>query len=1691
MDYVSEVVWDFLKSSTSTAVTALSSNSTHITPTPTPTTEHATTEHVVHEKHGQQVVIFSLFFFAVSGAFIRHFLKRIPLPYTVILVIYGFAMGAAIQHEDPNDFFRKSVERFTATDGHVILFVFLPPLLFESSFALDQEIFWRVKWQVVLLAGPGLAIATFLTAAMIHPVLKDSGWTFTDALLMGAITAATDPVAVVAMLKELGASKRIGHVIEGESMVNDGTAIVMFNVVIEIVKNAHFLKEQGFWGVAWLFIKMPFGAVILGVAIGFVGIEWIQRVFNDPFVEITVTLTLAYLAFFIAEHVLGLSGVITVVCLGFYINVHRVAISPEVEHFLHEFWSITSFLANTLIFVLIGLAVHSANKEVMLIPQNWFWAIVVYIVVNFARSLMIVALSPILRFQGYGFKIADGILLVWGGLRGAVALVLAIVANQTYKATGNEIVGQQMLFYVSGLVLLTLVVNAPTMPRLIRGLGVDKVSREKFLELQAAATQFVYAGQRKISTLKKSAWFSGTNWDEARSLIPAFDDLPRYDNIRNPNEEFVVARTRFLKAIRRSYHNSHKEGLIGPQALRHLLHSISECVALDLPSSMEWDLLKKRVLQPPDFRRFGLKSIAELINDSSNHFVSRIGKTMLYRSLRDQTDVAYGFAVARNEVAELLPMVSKNPNIVQRLRQDCIAGRRESSQFLKNMITQYGVIVRAVQTSSAARQILYVQRSEIHHLVEEGVLDEDDEVRFLETVETSIKRVLAYNPLMEAPDPETVVAEVSWLAGQKSEAVQAIMGISEHFPARRGVLIGCGEAAFESPKSHLVQIDSKAAPHEEDDIFLVILTEGLVEVLSRDMFTESADQSDAARERAQAMSSTRQSHVSTLGPGTVLGETSLLTGKPDMMVVRSVSDQTTFARISLASLRNTLVNFPEVESGIIQAGAIKIAREVLQFVDPFKHWPRSVLSLWLEEGEVERYDTANSITLTHAAVLLVGQAQRENISGRESAVINGPELLLTGPPEPGREPTYRIAAGSRIFHIKTTSIMDSIMPQFNKSEKSRTGAKSGTKKSKQAEATAQHSFMQELIDLSPDPEPAQPSQTHENSVEPSLETSLGLGEDEGHGHGHGHDDDHHEDARAQLNRGIANAMREVAFELCKACSAKDLARVKKLVNEGVPVNGVDYEMRTPLHVAAAQGCFDIVVYLLDERHANINPLDKRGHTPLNDCIVNHHDDVCNALIERGARVGEGKSEKHEVAVDLCVLARAGNTHDLRRMIDGGADLNKRDYEGRTALHIAASHGSFHAVELLVASGINVAIKDEFGHTALDDAIIAGAEDIAKLLRERGSPQTQTDASTLSLLKAAHSGNMKVTRSLIDAGGLEVSVKDLEGRTPLHIATARGNLDIVKFLVEHHASLDANDGRNQTPIEAAVLNGHDEVSKYLREKGSQVIRPTFEIVDHFMRAVFSGDLVIVKRVIENGLNPNQTDYKHRTGLHVAVAEGHTRIVEYLLDRGSDPNITDKHGESPLSVSMHDSNPQIIQMLLDHGGRHGSSRNLALLQQAHLMQAASHGDEAVVAQLLEGGLDPNITGPDRRTALHLASAEGHYDVCLTLLESGADVNATDRWHSTPLSDAYQNEHHNVAELLVDHGAMVISAADVMSHTADYADSQGNFNSVVSKTSTSLLKKVGMQKHRHTSASTSRSTVRPSGQQTLLRTNPDLLL
>ncbi|WP_267250858.1 cation:proton antiporter [Pseudoalteromonas sp. PPB1] len=274
------------------------------------------------------------------GALTRHVLKNTQIPYTVALLVIGICIGLAQR----GDVFSGDTQMVGDTlalvadiDPHLFLFLFLPTLIFESAFAMEVHLFRRMFTQIAILAVPGLMLAIWLTAELLHMSVPEHWqWSWAMCLMFGALISATDPVAVVALLKEVSSRKRLETLIEGESLLNDGTAIVFFSLFYVWVL-ASSGGEGAMMASPLQAVGQFAGVVLVGLAIGLVlgglCIIWIDRVFNDPMIEITLTIAAAYSAFFISES-FHVSGVVAVVTLALVLaSVGRTRISPEVAGF--------------------------------------------------------------------------------------------------------------------------------------------------------------------------------------------------------------------------------------------------------------------------------------------------------------------------------------------------------------------------------------------------------------------------------------------------------------------------------------------------------------------------------------------------------------------------------------------------------------------------------------------------------------------------------------------------------------------------------------------------------------------------------------------------------------------------------------------------------------------------------------------------------------------------------------------------------------------------------------------------------------------------------------------------------------------------------------------------------------------------------------------------------------------------------------------------------------------------------------------------------------------------------------------------------------------------------------------------------------------------------------------------------------
>ncbi len=376
-----------------------------------------------YTEHHAEIVILAPFLLLAIGALLRQTTKALPIPYTMQLLIVGALLGIFLRGEQWSGALQQSMEVLGNVDPHLMIHVFLPPLIFESAASLEWHLLSKLKWHIISLAGPGLLIASGMTGAVLFDLLNNSerfqddllsaecsdDWSYHAALLLGVVMSATDPVAVVALLNDLGCKASLSTTIEGESLLNDGTALVMFTILIKIVEGDSSDSVGDYF---LTFVKMSIGGAVFGTVFAVIIVQWLRMIFNDALAEISVTLAGAYLCFFVAEYFLNVSGIIAVVCLGLYFgHSGKTSVSPEVAHFLEEFWQCLGFIGNTLIFVVAGTVIGYKLPSFPLSEFSQMFAM--YAVCAFVRVVVIGLIYAVFKLCGSDLKWKDQIVATW------------------------------------------------------------------------------------------------------------------------------------------------------------------------------------------------------------------------------------------------------------------------------------------------------------------------------------------------------------------------------------------------------------------------------------------------------------------------------------------------------------------------------------------------------------------------------------------------------------------------------------------------------------------------------------------------------------------------------------------------------------------------------------------------------------------------------------------------------------------------------------------------------------------------------------------------------------------------------------------------------------------------------------------------------------------------------------------------------------------------------------------------------------------------------------------------------------------------------------------------------------------------------------------------------------------------------
>nr|AHB86984.1 salt overly sensitive 1 [Boechera stricta] len=693
----------------------------------------------------------------VLGIASRHLLRGTRVPYTVALLVIGIALGS-IEYGTHHNLGKvgHGIRIWNDIDPELLLAVFLPALLFESSFSMEVHQIKRCLGQMVLLAGPGVLISTFCLGSLVKFTFPYD-WDWKTSLLLGGLLSATDPVAVVALLKELGASKKLSTIIEGESLMNDGTAIVVFQLFLKMV-----LGHSSDWSsIIKFLVKVALGAVGIGLAFGIASVLWLKFIFNDTIIEITLTIAVSYFAYYTAQEWAEASGVLTVMTLGmFYAAFARTAFKGDSQKSLHHFWEMVAYIANTLIFILSGVVIAEGildSDKIAYQGNSWGFLFLLYFYIQLSRCVVVGVLYPLLCRVGYGLDWKEAIILVWSGLRGAVALALSLSVKQS---SGNSFLstetGTLFIFFTGGIVFLTLIVNGSTTQFVLRLLRMDGLPATKKRILEYTKYEMLNKALKAFQDLGDDEELGPADWSTVQNYISSLKDsegelVHPHNGSKTENldpKSVKDIRIRFLNGVQAAYWEMLDEGRISENTANILMQSVDEALdRVSTESLCDWKGLKPHVKFPSYYNFLHSKIIPRKL---VTYFAVERLESACYISaafLRAHT-------IARHQLYDFLGESNIGSTVINESEREGEAAK----EFLEKVRSSLPQVLRVVKTKQVTHSVLNHLLDYIQNLEKIGLLEEKEIAHLHDAVQTGLKKLLRNPPIIKLPKLSDMIA---------------------------------------------------------------------------------------------------------------------------------------------------------------------------------------------------------------------------------------------------------------------------------------------------------------------------------------------------------------------------------------------------------------------------------------------------------------------------------------------------------------------------------------------------------------------------------------------------------------------------------------------------------------------------------------------------------------------------------------------------------------------------------------------------------------------------------------------------------------------------------------------------------------------------------------------------------------------
>ena len=482
--------------------------------------------------------------------------RRANIAYPIVLVVAGLVLGF-IPGLPP-----------IVLDPNLVLFIFLPPLLYWESITSPTDVIRENAGQIWVLAI-GLVIATTLTVAVVtHWAVAGIAWSM--AFVLGAIVAPTDELASVPVLERMRLPRHVIAIVEGESLLNDASSLILYAAAVTAATTGIFY----FWKALGSFVLDGVGGIVVGIIIGRLAIEGWRRI-KDTQLQGVISFNLPYITYLIAER-FNFSGVLAVVYAGTFVNRFTpLVITPAARLQVGGYWNTVVFLANALLFLLVGLQLHSSTHLVL---QEYSWPTLLWYALLVNLTVIVTRFAWILT-QEYLPVIGaasehpepdwkHAVISGWSGLRGGVSLAAALAIPVTMAGGGAMPHRHLVIFLTFTVILFTLVVGGLTLPLVIRALRVHEEASEEGEELKKAMAALADAALKRLDELQRD---EGLDESEAHRLRRYYEHKREHlEGHPESERQAIEAEAELLKVERETLVDLRRRGEIDNTVLRRI-----------------------------------------------------------------------------------------------------------------------------------------------------------------------------------------------------------------------------------------------------------------------------------------------------------------------------------------------------------------------------------------------------------------------------------------------------------------------------------------------------------------------------------------------------------------------------------------------------------------------------------------------------------------------------------------------------------------------------------------------------------------------------------------------------------------------------------------------------------------------------------------------------------------------------------------------------------------------------------------------------------------------------------------------------------------------------------------------------------------------------------------------------------------